>query len=285
MDVIPPTIGHNKPPEPVELLRSHLVDTHTALMERADELLGLAERLPPVEDMDDDWADKIAEAVKSCTKFIKHAEAARLAANDPHRQLIAACDAFFKSMSEPIRVLKTRMEARHLTPWQKKKAADELHRRMAAAAEAHRIADEERARARAEADALAELKRAEAAARQSDDAAELERVAAERAEQEKQAAAARERARVAAQERNVTERAAQANAADLSRSRSDLGALASLRTTYGYHIVNPDRIPRAYLSVNEPAIRAAIRAATRDGVCQLDIPGVDIFPITNTVVR
>jgi len=285
MDVIPPTMGHNRPPEPVELLRAHLRETHSELIERADELLGLAERLPPVEEMTDDWADKIAEAVKSCTKFIKHAEASRMAANEPHRAQIAATDAFFKGMSEPVRVLKTRMEHRHLTPWQKQKAAQELHRRMAAAAEAQRIADEERARSRAEAAALRKIKAAEAEAKAGDDAAEAERLAAERIEQEREAAAARERARVAAQERNTSERAAHANAADLSRTRTDLGALASLRTTYGFHIIDPSKVPRRYLSVNEPAIRAAIRAATVDGTCQLDIPGVEIFPITTSVVR
>lgn len=280
-----PTIGHNKPPEPVEALRQHLRDTHTELTARAVLLLALADRLPEPADMNDDWADKITEAVKSCTTFIKHCEAGRVDANEPHRALIAATDGFFKGMSEAVRVLKTRMEHRYLTPWQKQKAAAELQRRMAAAAEAQRIAAEERERARAEADALRKLKEAERAARANDDAQEMLRLAALRSEQADAAAAAREAARVAAQERNVTERATGASAAELSRTRTDLGALASLRTTYGYNIVAPDKIPRAFLSINEPAIRAAIRAATKDGQCQLDIPGIEIFPITNTVVR
>lgn len=282
MDNERPEIGHNRPPEPVEELRAHLRATHLELMERADELLGLADRLPAPEEMSDDWADKIAEAVKSCTTFVKHCEASRLAANEPHRALIKATDAFFKGMSDRVIVLKDRMAHRYLTPWQKKRENEERRRREAAAAEALRIAGEETARAFAEAAALRKIKAAEEAA---EDAAELERLAAERVEQERLAAEALERAKAADQERHVTERAAAANAAAMSRSRTDLGAVASLKTTWGFNITDPAQVPRPYLSVNESAIRAAIVAATKGGVCELQIPGVEIFPITHTVVR
>jgi hypothetical protein len=279
------TIGGNQPPEPIEILRAHLRETHAALKERADALLSMAERLPPPDEMDGAWAEKITEAIKDCTKFVTHCEATRLAANEPHRALIKATDAFFKGMSDPVDTLKTRMAHRHLTPWQKRVAAAELRRRTAAAAEALRVAEEERARASAEADALIKIKRAEDQARQAEDAAALERLAVERREQERLAAAAREGARVAAQERNLSWRAANAGAADLSRARTEKGAVASLQTTFGFNVIDPAKVPRAYLSVNQAAITAAIRAATRYGVCDLEIDGVEIFPIVNSVVR
>jgi len=284
-DITPAAIGHNQPPEPVEDLRRYLRETHAALKERADVLLGMAERLPDPDEVDGAWAEKITEAIKECTKFDKHCEASRLEANEPHRALIAATNAFFKSMSEPVLVLKGQMAHRYLTPYQKRVAAAERRRREAAAAEAMRIAEAERARASAAADALINIKRAEEAAKQAEDAAAVERLAVERREQERLAAAAREGAKVAAQERNLSWRAANANAADMSRARTEKGAVASLQTTYGYNVVAPELVPRQYLAVHLPAITAAVRAATHHGVCDLEIPGVEIFPITTSVVR
>lgn len=345
MDTLTPPLGHNNPPDPIEILRAHLRETYTPLMKRCDELLAMEARLP--ETMDADWEAKIIEAIKSCTKFTRNSEVTRLEANEPHRALIAATDGFFKGMSDKVDALKKKMNEHYLTPYQKKRAEEEKQRREAAAAEAKRIADEEARLAREEAARLAEAKRkereaAEAAARaereakeaaeraererqaaiqaeadarnkrereaaekkrreaeaaaaeerrKADEAAaaaraEQERAAEARRQQEADAKAAREASEKAKADRAAADKAAEAKAADMSRTRTDLGATASLRTTWKHRVVDADKVPRIYLSVNEPAIVAAIRAATtKDGKCDLKIPGVDIYPVTSSVTR
>lgn len=344
-DTLPPRT-HNNPPDPIEELRGRLTETHAPLIERAQELLDIEDRLP--ESMDDDWEQKIQDSIKSMTKFTRNSEVTRLAANDPHRALIAATDAFFKSWSDKVDALKAKLTKDYLTPYQQKKKDEEQARRDAAAAEARRIQEEEQRRAREEAAALAEARRKEAAAKaeaeriereareaaekaerdrlaaeraaaeaknkaERDAAAKLQREAAEkaaadrakadeaaraaRAEQERaaeqrraaeaDAKAARDAADKARADKAAAEKEAGAKAADMSRSRSDLGSVASLRTVWKHRLIEgqEDKIPRAYLRVHEPSIVAAIRAATKDGKCDLTIPGVEIYPETGSVVR
>ena len=332
-------IGGNNPPEPIELLRGQLKETHADLIARCEQLLGLAARLP--EAMDDEWEAKISEAIKSCTKFTRASEVTRLDANEPYRALIAATDAFFKGMSDKVDALKGKLAKDYLTPYQTEKA-DRERRRLeeqarvarAAAEEAARLAREEAARvaeakrreeaARIEAERLeaerreaeaktkrarekaardaaaaerereetaARLRREEQAAKDKarEDAraakAEIETAAAERREASRVSAVARDRAAGATQAQNLTTRAAKASTADLSRTRTDLGAVASLRTTWTHDVVDPAAVPRLYLSVNDAAIAAAIKAATVDGKCELKIAGVHIYPVADSVVR
>lgn len=360
-------IGDNNPPDPIEILRTHLRETYAPLMKRCDELLAMEGRLPAT--MDDDWEAKITEAIKSCTKFTRNSETTRLDANEPHRALIAATDGFFKAMSDKVDGLKKKMLGEYLTPYQQKKADDEKKRREAEAAEARRRQEEEQRKAREEAARLAEAKRKEEAAKAEaerlareareaeerraeaarQEAARIERerqeaerreaeaknkrereaaakakaeadrkaaeakdkadreeaaakaeadrqaaeakeaadkAAAERAEQERQAKEQREAADKARADKAKAEKSAGAKAADMSRTRTDLGAVASLRTVWKHRIVDAEKVPRAYLSVNEPSIVAAIRAATtKDGKCPLKIAGVEIYPDTGSVVR
>lgn len=361
-----PGLGHNNPPDPIEVLRSTLAENHADLLKRCAELLGLEARLPAV--MDDEWEAKVSEAIKSCGAFTKNSEATRLAANEPHRKAIAATDGFFKAMSDKVDRLKAKMTAEYLTPYQQKKA-DEVKRRReeearlareraeeaarlareeaarvaeakrkeeAAKAEAERVKREraeaearrkreaeEVARKAAEAKAEAERREAEArtkrqreaaekarlkaeqeaaereaeirrkaaeekaeAKRKADEAAaEAKRLADERREQERKAREARDEAAGATQKSNIASRATRVSEADRSRTRTDLGAVASLHTTYTFEIIDRDAIPRIYLEVSEPAINAAIKAATKDGQCTLKIEGVRIFPVTLSKVR
>lgn len=116
--------------------------------------------------------------------------------------------------------------------------------------------------------------------------AEQDRLAAERAEQEAIQKKARDDAAQAKQDRDKANRFAGEKAADMSRTRTDLGAVASLRTTWEFEVINPDLVPRQFLSVNEKAIRIAVRAATtEDGKNTLKIDGVRIYPETSSVVR
>lgn len=126
--------------------------------------------------------------------------------------------------------------------------------------------------------------------RRDDEAAaakrEQDRVAAERAEQERILREQRDASAQAKADKDKAARLASEKAADMSRTRTTLGAVASLRTTWKYEVVNPEAVPRAYLSVNESAIGVAVRAATTpEGKNTLKIEGVRIYPDTNSVVR
>lgn len=359
-------IGGNNPPDPIELLRVNLKETHADLMARFAQLIGMADRLPV--DMDDEWEAKISEAIKSCTAFTRNSEVTRLDANAPHRALIAATDAFFKGMSDKVDALKIKLSKDYLTPYQQEKADREKRRREEEARIAREKAEEEERKAREERERVAEARRREEAARleaerikrearEAEEArkaaakAELERIererqdaerreeeaktkrarekaardqenldreaaetaarikreeqaardkareearvakadidlaAADRREAARSAGVARDRAATAIQEQNVTTRAAKASAAALSRTRTDLGAVASLRTTWTFDVTDRAAVPRLYLEVNESAIAAAIKAATVDGKCDLKIDGVHIYPVADSVVR
>lgn len=153
--------------------------------------------------------------------------------------------------------------------------------RLAAEAK-NRREREAAAKAKADAERL-EREAAEAARKAEEDKRRVER---ERQEQEAEAKKAREDAERAKAEQAAAEKSAGAKAADMSRTRTDLGAIGSLRTVWKHRVVDPDKVPRIYCRVHEPAIVAAIRASTdKDGKCDLTIPGVEIFPVTDSVVR
>lgn len=338
--------GSNFPPDPIEILREHLAETYADLAARGVALLDMESRLPA--EMDDEWEAKISEAIKSCTKFFGNSEVSRLAANEPHRALIAATDAYFKKTSDKVAAFKAKLTRDYLTPWQQQKAAAEKARREAEAAEARRIEEDRQRRQREEQSRLDEVRRQEAAARAEVERQEREaREAAERAEHQRQEAArqaaeatnratraAAEKARIEAETRQreaqeaayraekaqrdeavaiadrqrqeaeakaareaeeeakaataKAEKAAGAKAADMHAARTDLGARSGLRTVWKWRPIKgkEDEIPRAYLEISAPAVTAAVRAATtKDGRCDLSIPGIEIFPDTSSVVR
>lgn len=276
-------LGHNQPPDPIADLVAKLQDTHTDSVARSADLAAMGDRLPAACD-DDDIAAKLADGIKACTAFAKNADAARVAAKEPHLAAGRAVDGFFRKLVDPVDKVKLRMGAL-LTAYQRKKADEERRER-------ERIAEQERQRKLEEERAAREAQRlareAEEAAKAAERAASAEAEAA-RAAADKAAAEAREardRAAAAKQDANVAKSAATAKAADLTRARSDLGSLASLRTTWAFEIEDPEQVPRTYLSVNEGAIRAAIKAnTTKDGKCPLRIPGIKIFEKHESVVR
>lgn len=281
--LLAPGIGHNAPPDPIADLVARLAETHADTAQRSADLADMANRLPAACE-DDDTAVKLADAIKATTAFMKGADAARVAAKEPHLAAGRAVDGFFKKLVDPVDKVKNRMAAL-LTAYQRKKADEERRER-------ERIAEEERQRKLAEERAAREAARlareAWEAARAAEAAASAEAEAARRAADEAAAAAreAKDRAAAARQDANVAKSAATVKAAELTRTRSDLGSLASLRTTWAFEIEDPDEVPRQYLSVNEGAIRAAIKSATtKDGKCPLKIPGVRIYERHESVVR
>ncbi len=215
-------IGGNNPPSPIEIQRASLRETYADLLKRHAELMGLLDRLPAA--MDDEWEGKITEAVKSCTKFIRNSEVARMDANEPFRALIAANDGFFKALSDAVGGLKTKMSVEYLTPYQQAKADEEKRRRAEDARKAAAAAAElERQRKAKEAE-LAETRRKEDEVRR--DAERREREAREAEQRRKDAAAAEQRRaedeKRAARQREIDARAAKdKEAADQAKAERE----------------------------------------------------------------
>jgi DNA polymerase III alpha subunit (gram-positive type) len=296
------TIGDNNPPDPLVIIGDHLRETHGDLIDRGAQLVGMKDRLPASCD-DADTAAKLADAIKQCTAFTKNSDATRVSAKEPHLAAGRVVDGFFKKLSDPVDAVKQAMGAL-LTAYQRKVADEERRRReeearqaAARAAEEARIAREEKARLdaakRAEEKAAAEAAQLEREATDKASRAaaaeakkEADRLAAERAEQERENREARDRAAAARVESSEAKADSKVKAAELTRARTDLGVVSSLRTTWVFDVEDADEVPRAYLSVNEGAIRVAIKAATtKDGKCPLKIPGVKIYAKQESIVR
>lgn len=111
--------------------------------------------------------------------------------------------------------------------------------------------------------------------------AERERVEAERRERERveAAAIAEAQAKAASEQRPVAVAMVPPPVQDAPRGvRTDYGS-ASLTQTWDFEIMDPEQVPRAFLSVNEQAIRGAVRGGARS------IPGVRIFQKDGIAVR
>lgn len=265
-------IGGNRSPDPVEILRAQLAETHEPLAQRKAELLAMAERAPASVD-DDDMAAKVADGIKACAAFGKNATAARVAAKEPHLAAGRAVDGWFAALADPVDKVKSKLTAL-LTDYQKRVAAAERARREAEAAELRRQ-QQEAERQRQEAERLA--REARVAARRAEDdkaAAVAERLRAEQEARDAKAAADKARA-----EAEKAAAAAAEKPAELSRQRTDFGAVASLRRTWKFRVTNPEIVPRSFLTVDNAAITAFIKASTNKVThqCDASIPGVEIF--------
>ena len=267
-----PPRNHNRPPDPIEDLRAQLAETHGPLAQRKDDLIAMGERAPASVD-DEDTAAKIADAIKACAAFAKNATAARVAAKEPYLAAGRAVDGWFAALADPVDKVKSRLTAL-LTDYHKRVAAAERTRREAEAAELRRQ-QQEAERQRQEAERLA--REARAAARRAEDdkaAAVAERLRAEQEARDAKAAADKARA-----EAEKAASVAAEKPAEMSRQRTDLGAVASLRRTWKFRVINPEIVPRSFLTVDNAAITAFIKASTNKVThqCDASIPGVEIF--------
>lgn len=247
MTAVVATIGHNAPPSDAAILREQLSTTHAELGKRADELLAGVARVPAA--IEDEAMEKRAiEFAKQIGAHEKLCDGTRKTVKAPYQEAVKVVDAFFGNMVDP---LKTGRDSvlRKLTAFQAAKAEKERRERE----EAARIAAEEAAKAAAQITTDADLETA------------------------------------IAKEEKATEAAAatQSSTADLSRSRGQFGSVASLRTTLKHRVKDADAVPRAYLMVNEDAIKAAMKAAPKDqaGLPTIAIPGVEFYLDRQTVVR
>lgn len=243
-------IGHNRPP-----LKDMLRDQFTALTARVEQLLGSASRAPQSVE-DDETLGKMGDLIKSITACAKNAEASRVSEKEPFLAAGREVDGFFKPLSDSLDKAKKRLEA-----------PCGVYLRAKADAERKAREDAERVAREAAERALREAQEAEAARRQSDSAAALDR-----------AVAAEEAARQA-------QKAAEAKPAEMARTRGEMGSVATLRTSWDAEITDFSAIPlqeiRAFIPRDaiEKAVRAFVRAGGRE------LAGVRIFENSTAIVR
>jgi hypothetical protein len=260
---MPPGIGHNQPPEPVdpiEGLNARLAVSHADLVARFRDLEIACGRVPdPIASEED--AATATDFIAQCQAQIKKTEAAHKREKDLFLNAGRAVDAFFKRRCDRLNTVLAPAISR-LKAYRDELARAEVQRheetRRAAAEAAHRAAVE----------------------------AEEHRAAAERLAGEAQSLDGRRRA---AEELRLAEDAAARAAAsgeqatavlEPTRIRGDYGATAFVRRSWSFEVVELDRVPREYMSLDVTVVREAI---TRDGV--REIPGLRIFQAEALRVR
>lgn len=134
-------------PDAATMLRDDLGMKNADLLKRQADLLAAAARVPEVVDSDD-LAGKIGDFIKQVAACNKAAEAARVSEKEPHLAASRVVDGFFKAVTDPLEKAKKTIEGR-LTLWLRQKADAERRER-------ERIAAEERAAAEAAAKAAKE---------------------------------------------------------------------------------------------------------------------------------
>lgn len=285
-----------------EAIKANLTEKHPDVVKRSADLAGMIERAPKVAETQDQ-ADKISEAVRQCTAYLKSTEALRVDEKEPYLEGERAVDGFFNNLKGAVdKTKKALLEIR--TAYDQKVEAAERARLKAIADEERRAAQEaERAAAEAarkvrEAKEAEEKKAAEAReaaaklageARRKAEEAEKKRAAeaAAKIKAEKEAAdREREMARAARGDANDAKDNAAASTADLTRSRTDTGVLSTLKKEWRHEVVDEAAVPREFCKSNDPLIKGAIKAATdKNGKCNLRIAGVRIYEHVYSAVR
>lgn len=252
---------HNNPPADLlvgDALREKLRDENYELIERRDQLLDAATRMPPI--TDDDVAGKVSDYVKQLTALVKASETQRTGAKEPYLEGGRNVDGFFKAITDPVEKVKNDTQ-RKLTVYLREKEEAERRARM----EQERLAREAAEKA---------AKEAAQKAKDAVDAAALDgAIEAEKA------------AEVAAADLAKAQQAAEVKPAELSRTRGEYGSMSSLRTEWVFDDISRADLDlealRPYLPTDgiEKAIRAFIRAGGRE------LAGVRIHERTVAVVR
>jgi hypothetical protein len=258
-----PGLGHNQPPEPIDPavgLCARLGESHADLLLRFRDLELACARVPdPIASEED--AATATDFIAQCQVQIRQAEAAHKREKEPFLKSGRAVDTFFKRRCDQLTAALAPAVAR-LKAYRDQVALAECRRheaaRQAAEQEACRAAAEAEAH-RAQAERLASAGQSLADRRQ---AAEALRLAEE----------ATERAAMAGQQANVP--------LEPTRIRGDYGATAYVIRSWSFEVVDLDRVPREYMSLDVAVVREAI---IRDGV--REIPGLRIFQAEALRVR
>lgn len=227
-------------------IKENLSERHPDVVKRSADLAEMLERASKAVDNEDD-ANKISEAIRQCTAFIKIATETRVKEKEPYLAGGRAVDGFFNNLIDAVDKTKKAL-LRVRTDYD-----------VAVERAARQRRDEEAKRARDEVDRLA----AEAKTK-----ADAERVAV---------------AEVRAEE---THQATKATAAELTRTRTDTGVMTSLRSEWVHEVVEAKKVPRKFCVPDDKLLRAAVKSAvTSDGACPLEIAGVRIYERKVSQVR
>lgn len=241
------TLGDNSGDVPLAVqIKENLAEKHGDVAARSAALAGMIDRAPTSVDNEDD-ANKISEAIRQCTAFVKMATEIRIKEKEPYLEGGRAVDGYFQNLVVAVDKTKTAL-LRVRTDYD------------VAVERAARLAREEEARrAREEADRIA----AEARTR-----------------------ADQERAAVAENRAEEAQEAAKVTPAELTRTRTDTGVTTSLRSEWVHNVEDPRAVPRKYCVPDDKLIRAAVKSAvTKDNECPLEIKGVRIFKKHTSQVR
>ena len=259
----PPGLGHNQPPEPIDSgggLTARLNQTHPDLVLRFRDLELGCTRVPDPIDSEEDAA-AATDFIAQCQAHIRKAEAAHKQEKELFLKAGRAVDAFFKRRCDTLNAALAPAVSR-LKAYRDQVAAAERRRHEAA----RRAAQEEARRAAIEAEA--HRAQAERLAREGPGVADRRHAAEELRRAEDAAARA-----AAADER--------ANAPlEPTRIRGDYGSTAYVSRSWSFEVVDLDRVPREYMSLDVTVVREAI---TRDGV--REIRGLRIFQAEALRVR
>jgi len=258
-----PGLGHNRPPEPLDpiaTLDMRLAKTHRELVVRFIDLeLGCA-RVPNPLETDEDAA-ATTDFIAQCQSHIKKAETAHRHEKEFFLKAGRIVDAFFKRRSTRLtsamapavgRLKAYRQQVAELAAMRHEEA------RRANDAEARRAAEEE-AEYRAEADRLALAAQTPAERQCAAEQLLLADAAATRAEAAQRVAAAK---------------------IEPTHIRGDYGSTAYVRKSWTFEVVDLDRVPRDYMSLDIDVVREAIN---KDAV--RDIPGLRIYQTETLHVR
>jgi flagellar biosynthesis GTPase FlhF len=272
--------GNNPPPDLKvgEELVEQLHEQNAALLSRRDELLASAAEFaadhPTIDD--DETSGLLAGIIRQLGDDAKIAEKTREGVKAPWLAGGRAVDGFFNAITVPLEKMAAKLNEGQ-TAYQRAKAA-RIKREAEERARKEREAEDARRREAERAER--ERQAAERAARKATDdaaraaAAERQREANERAE------AARKAEEEARAQRQAAQKVADSNAAERSRTRGEV-AMASLRTTYHFRVVDITLVPAHLLLVNEAMVKAMIRG--KNGV--REIPGLLIYAVEESVNR
>jgi hypothetical protein len=257
-----PGIGHNRAPEPLDpvaAVKSRLSITHRDLVARFVDLeLGCA-RVPDSIDSEEE-AGIVTDFIAQCQIHLRRADRAHKLEKTSFLQGGRTVDGFFKRRCETLSDALTPVLGRL------KAYRDRVTEAASAQHQAARQAAEEESR-RAVAEAAAHR-------------AEAERLARTTSAEDRRRAAVQLALAEAASERADAWAREAATAPEPPRIQGDYGATAYVTRSWTFEVIDLDRVPRIYLSLDTEAVRAAI---IKKGV--RDIAGLKIFQSESLRVR
>lgn len=227
-------------------IKTNLTERHPDVVKRSGELAGMLERAPKAVDNEAD-ANKISEAIRQCTAFVKIATETRVKEKEPYLAGGRAVDGFFANLID---------------------AVDKTKKVLLSVRTSYDVAVESEAR------------------RQREEAARIQREEADRQAAVARSAQQKDRAAVAEVVAQEAEEAALAKPAELTRTRTDTGVVTSLRREWRHRITDAKKVPKKFMAPDDGLIKAALKAAVKpDGTVDFDYPGIEIYQHTFSQVR